>query len=72
VDTTPTLTDCLWFLITALGVVRITTVYHLLLSHWRVASVLGHGVTEACDVVSVTSPSPCARLSHHPLAEIVA
>jgi hypothetical protein len=33
----------------------------MLLSHWRAASVLGPGVSGACDV-SVTSPEPCARL----------
>jgi hypothetical protein len=52
-------TDCLWFLCTALGVVRGTQQFPnytrwMLLSHWRVTSVLGLGVTGACDVVSVT------------------
>jgi hypothetical protein len=66
-DTSPTLTDCLWFLCTALGVVRGTQripncTRWFLLSDWRVASVLGPGVTGACDVASVTSPAPCARL----------
>jgi hypothetical protein len=63
----PTLTDCLWFLRTALGVVCGTQRFPnctrwFLLSDWRVTSVLGLGVTGACDVVSVTSPLPCARL----------
>jgi hypothetical protein len=65
-DTSPTLTDCLWFLRTTLGVVRGTQripncTRWFLLSDWRVASVLGLDVTGACDV-SVTRPSPCARL----------
>jgi hypothetical protein len=68
VDTSLTLTDCLWVLRTALGVVRGTQripncTQWFLLSDWRVASVLGPGVTWACDVVSVMSPAPCARLS---------
>jgi hypothetical protein len=32
--------------------------------------VLGPGVTGACDVVSMTSPYPRARLSHHPLLSV--
>jgi hypothetical protein len=33
----------------------------MILSHWRVASFF----VLACDAVSVTRPSPCARLPHH-------
>jgi hypothetical protein len=69
-DTSPILTDCLWFLRTALRVVRGTQripicMRWFLLSDSRVASVLGPDVTGACDVVSVTRPSPCARLPHY-------
>jgi hypothetical protein len=47
---------------------------HAMISIVRLARrcVLGSDVTGACEVVSVTSPSPCARMPHHPLAEIVA
>jgi hypothetical protein len=51
-DTSPTLTVCLWFLRTALRVVRGTQripncTRWLLLSNWRVTLVLGLGVTGA-------------------------
>jgi hypothetical protein len=67
VDTSPTLTDCLWF--NALVVSWNTTDSELHAMDAIVSLVrsffLGLGVTRACDVVSVTRPSPCVRLPHH-------
>jgi hypothetical protein len=44
---------------------------HAMLSIVRLARrfFLGLGVTGACDVVSVTRPSPCMRLPHHHVGE---
>jgi hypothetical protein len=64
VDTSPTVTDGLWFLRTALG--RTDSQLHatdVIVPLVR-SFVLGPGVTGACDVVGVTSPPPCARLPH--------
>jgi hypothetical protein len=44
---------------------------HAMISIVRLARsfVFGADVIGACDVVSVTSPSPCARLPHHHVGE---